>query len=772
MHDKEPGLGTSQQTVTPQQELQKALHTWLTKLHSRLRFLSQIEDSNSFANLISSLEKLQPQASEQQEASEQLKVNKKNSIELLLALDDFITKEKNLSLSIQFFIEKILKNCRFLIDNYRDTYAKYISLEETINQSNLTEDPKHLQIKLLDLNKEKKQLQKSPDFELTRITELTNDLEKFKLEQDRNFAHEIAMHEAKLKSFTQEFDKINEQAVMIEEELTFPIDQLEANLRIKQRKILHLEVDLYTLKQIHLDDIIKKLSSHLELENTRLKLLSELEGCDPIKILKTQIEHPKIKQEDLRTERKIKIDLTQNAQSLNVITEFLKDIIQLVPIKNNNIFNRFLEKISSILDLNSNKNGLEVKQVKTNEESTTPQEELIAFLQLNDAELIEHLKELAEEKQVEIAKLQFEKQRLEIVSKKNILNYQINELEEKIQTTKTDQHIFSILEDNNFLKPLIHLERLQKIADNTIHETVELQKQITEVEKQITDLKREGDKKDVAIVDSKLNKEKIKSREKIKILEKKKNKYILNLNAQFKDHNFQLQVEKAYRDQIQKEIKLLSEIKNREYLSKLAQNRRALRFNAIDRRLLIEEIENREINATREKEWKKIKHILNRTEVQLLENIIETSQNNNAQENIFFDSLKLQLINLKDQVEDTVWNKSGWGFFFKKVPDGIQKIRKIFNTIPFNISDLETTVEPNNLIMLSFFSEIYSLINQKNSSTKYLRSSAVKNFYQSLQEPLTQVNIQFSALNKPIVEMDKTTQPTCSTFPYSALIIN
>ncbi len=766
MHDKEPGLGTSQQTVTPQQELQKALHTWLTKLHSRLRFLSQIEDSNSFANLISSLEKLQPQA------SEQLKVNKKNSIELLLALDDFITKEKNLSLTIQFFIEKILKNCRFLIDNYRDTYAKYISLEETINQSNLTADPKHLQIKLLELNKEKKQLQKSSDFELTRITELTNDLEKFKLEQDRNFAHEIAMHEAKLKSFIQEFDEINEQAVIIEEELTFPIDQLEANLRIKQRKILRLKVDLYTLKQIHLDDIIKKLSSHLELENTRLKLLSELEGCDPIKILKTQIEHPKIKQEDLRTESKIKIDLIQNEENLNVITEFLKDIIQLVPIKNNNIFNRFLEKISSILDLNSNKNGLEVKQVKTNEESTTPQEELIAFLQLNDAELIEHLNELAEEKQAEIAKLQFEKQKLEIVSKKNILNYQINELEEKIQTTKTDQHIFSILEDNNFLKPLIHLERLQKIADNTIHETVELQKQITEVEKQITDLKREGDKKDVAIVDSKLNKEKIKSREKIKNLEKKKNKYILNLNAQFKDHNVQLQVEKAYRDQIQKEIKLLSEIKNREYLSKLTQNRRALRFNAIDRRLLIEEIENREINATREKEWKKIKRILNRTEVQLLENIIETSQNNNAQENIFFDSLKLQLINLKDQVEDTVWNKSGWGFFFKKVPDGIQKIRKIFNTIPFNISDLETTVEPNNLIMLSLFSEIYSLINQKNSSTKYLRSSAVKNFYQSLQQPLTQLNVQFSALNKPVVEMDKTTQPTCSTFPYSALIIN
>lgn len=116
-------------------------------------------------------------------------------------------------------------------------------------------------------------------------------------------------------------------------------------------------------------------------------------------------------------------------------------------------------------------------------------------MQLNDAELIEHLNELAEEKQAEIAKLQFEKQKLEIVSKKNILNYQINELEEKIQTTKTDQHIFSILEDNNFLKPLIHLERLQKIADNTIHETVELQKQITEVEKQITDLKREGDKK-------------------------------------------------------------------------------------------------------------------------------------------------------------------------------------------------------------------------------------------------------------------------------------
>lgn len=751
--DSEPIPEPSQQTENTQQE---ALQAWLLKIHNQLRFLSQIEHSIFFANVISSLDKeLQPEASE------------KNSIEFLLALGDFVEKEKKPSLSIQFFIQKILKNFRFLIDNYRDTYAKLISLEETINQSSLTEDPKQLQIALLDLTKEKKQLQKSldPDVELTRLIELTNDLEKFRLEYDRDFMHEIAMHEANLKSFTRELDQINEKIENIEKKLTFPIDQLETYLKINQRKLLHLEVDLYSLKQIRTDDIIKKLLSQLELENTRLTLLSELEECDPIKILKTQIEHPKTKQEDLRDENKIKKDLTQNAQNLNVITEFFKDIVQLVPIKNNNIIKNFLEKISSIQNLNLDKNALEAKQAKTNEESTTLQAEIIVFLQQNESELIEYLKKLAEDKQEEITELQIEKQNLEVLSKKNILKSQISELKEKIQATKTDQHIFSIIEDNNLLNPLIYLEKLQKVSDNTSHETVKLQKQIKEVEKLITDLERDNVKKDVAKLNSESNIKNNKFRKKIEILEKEKSKYIHDLNEQFKKRNVEIQVKKDYRKQIQKEINIIREIKTNLCLSKLSQNHRALRFNSIDIRRLTTKIEKQKINATRKKEWKNIKSILNRTEELLLQSIVETSKNNNIQENIFFYSLKIQLISLKEQVENTIWNKSGWGFFFKKVPDGIKKIREIFNTKPFNTSESETNVELNNLIMLSLFSEIYFLINQKNSSTQYLRSPALKNFYQSLQESLTQVNVQFSALKEPIVEMNNTTQPTCSTFP-------
>jgi DNA repair exonuclease SbcCD ATPase subunit len=705
--DSEPIPGPSQQTENTQQE---ALQAWLLKIHNQLRFLSQIEHSISFANLISSLDKeLQPEASE------------KNSIEFLLALDDFIEKEKNPSLSIQFFIQKILKSFRFLIDNYRDTYAKLISLEETINQSSLTEDSKQLQIALLDLIKEKKQLQKSllPDFELTRLIELTNDLEKFRFEYDRDFMHEIAIHEANLKSFTQELDQINEKIENIEEELIFPIDQLETYLKINQRKLSHLQVDLYSLKQIRTDNIIKKLLSHLELENTRLKLLSELEECDPIKILKAQIEHPKTKQEDLRTESKIKKDLTQNAQNLNVLTEFFKDIVQLVPIKNNNIIKNFLEKIQSILDLNSEKNALEAK---TNEENPTPQAELITFLQQNESELIEYLKELAEDKQKEITKLQIEKQNLEVLGKKNILNSQISELEEKIQSTKNDQHIYSIIEENNLLKPLIHLERLQKITDNTERDIKELQKQIN-----------------------------------------KKNKYHLDLIEQLKKQKSEQRVAEDYRNQIEKEINIIRDIKTTEWQSKLAQNQRAFRFNSIDTRHLTAEIEKQKINATRKKEWKNIKRILNRTEELLLQSIVETSKNNNTQENIFFDLLKIQLINLKEQVENTVWNKSGWGFFFKKVPDGIQKIRAIFNAKTFDTSESETNLELNKLIMLSIFSEIYLLIKQKNSSNQFFRSPAVKNFYQSVQETLTQVNNQFLALKEPDVEMHNTAQPTYST---------
>lgn len=733
----QPVPAPSQQTETPQQE---AIHAWLTKTHSQLRFLSQIEHSNSFANLISSLDldkALQPKSSA------------KDSIELLLALDDFVAKEKNSSLSIQF-IEKILKNCRSLIKEYRDRYAKLIPLEETINQSSLTEDLKQLQIKLLDLKKEEKQLQESldvnVDVELTPLIELTHDLEKFKLENDRDFIHEIAMHEVKLKSFTQDLDAINEQTTTSEEELTFPIDQLEANLRINQRKLYHLEVDLFTLKQIDIDHIIKKLSSHLYLKNTRLMLLSELEECEPLKILKTQIEHPNTKQEDLRTESKIKKDLIQNAKNLNAITEFFKDIIQLVPIKNNNIIKSFLEKIQSILNLNLDKNATEAKPAKSSEESTSPQEELIAFLQQNESEFNENLKELAKEKQAKIEKLQLEKQNLEIMSKKNILKNHITEVLEKIQTIKNDQHIFSIIEDYNLVNPLNYLKKLQETADDTEQKIKKFEKLIIEIKKQITDLEREIDKKNVTILDSELNKEKIKSCAKIKILEKKKNKYNLDLNEQIKERNVELQLEKDYRDQIQKEIKVIRDIKTKKFESTLAHNQRALRFNAID---------IRRINT-------KISHEIQRK--LLIEQIVNLSKENNTQsEQFFFDSLKAQLIDLKKQVENITWDKSGWGFFFKKVPDGIQKIRKIFNEKPLGTLEPKTNVESNNLTM-NIFSEIYFLIKQKNSSTQYLRSRAVKNFYQSLQESLTQVINQFLALNEPVVEMHDDTQPTCS-FP-------
>ena len=64
----------------------------------------------------------------------------------------------------------------------------------------------------------------------------------------------------------------------------------------------------------------------------------------------------------------------------------------------------------------------------------------------------------------------------------------------------------------------------------------------------------------------------------------------------------------------------------------------------------------------------------------LVEQIVNLSEENNIQpEQIFYDSMKAQLIDLEKQVKNIAWNKSGWGFFFKKVPDGIQKIRAIFN---------------------------------------------------------------------------------------------
>lgn len=748
MHDNEPVPGTSQQTETPQQE---DLHAWLTKTHSRLRFLSQIEHSAPLANLISSFDKkLQSEACE------------KTSIEFLLALDDFIAKEKDPSLSIQFFIEEILKNCRLLIDEYRDTYAKLISLEETVTQPSLTEDAKQLQIKLLDLNKEKKQLEKLllPDVELTRLIELTTDLKKFRLELDRDFKLEIAMHEAELKVHTQELDEINEQAAKIEEELTFPIDQLEANLRINQRKLYYSEGDLYTLKQIRIDDIIKKLLSQLELENTRLSLISELKECDPIKILKIQIEHPNTKQEDLRTESKIKKDLAQNAQTLDDITDFFKNIIQLVPINNNNIIKNFLKKIQSILNLNVDKNALETKQTKINEE-------LIDFLQLNESELIELLKKLTDDKQEEVEKLQIEKQNLKILGKKNKLKSQISEVEEKIQATKDDQYIFSILEDNNLINSLINLERLQKITDNTIREIDELQNQIAEIEKKITELEREDDKKDVAKLEFECNKKKINSRENITILKEKKIKLNFALKEQLENRKTEQKTKKVYGDPIEKVINRICDSKTQEWQNQSTQTQDELRKKEAAINTIMNEIEKQKSNSTHKEQEQLLNKKLNWQGDLLLQWIVKLSKEDNTQQkHNLFDSLKTQLIDLKKEVENPDWNKLGWGFFFKKVPDGIQKIRKIFDEIPFDTSESETNIEQNNFMMLSLFSEIYLLIKQKNSSTPCLRSSTVKKFYQSLQKSLTQINNQFLALQEPDVEMHDAAQPTCSTFPH------
>ncbi|KAF5271611.1 hypothetical protein FQR65_LT05232 [Abscondita terminalis] len=698
---------------------------------------TNIERSVSFANLISSLD-----------TELLLEASKKNSIELLLALDDFITKEKNPSLSIQFFIEKILKNCRSLIDNYHDTSAKLLSLKETVNQLSLTEDPKQLQIKLLDLIKEKQQLSKPlpPEVILTRLEELTNDLKKFRFEHDRDFMHEIAMHEAELKAYTQELEEINEQATQIEEELTFPIEHLQTNLKIKQRALYHLEVEKYTLKKISIGDIIEKLLSQLELENTRISLIAEHEECDPIKILKKQIEHPKTKQEDLRTESKINKDLTQNAHNLNVITESFKDIIQLVSIKNNNIIKIFLERIKTTLNFNIDKNALEAKQTKANDANTTLQEELVTFLLQNESELIQHFKELAEDKQEGIEKLQIEKQNLEMLDKKNKLKSQISEVEEKIQTTKNDQRIFSIIKDNNLLQLLIYLERLQKFTDNTFHEIDKLQTQITALEKQITELEREADKKDATKLDAEWNKEKIKSRAKIKIL---KNKFNLALNEQLKIQKTNQQVAEDYNQKIKEDINIIRNLKTQEWHSQLTQDESVLQSNAMSIELLTVEIEKHKKNATWKREWQSAKSTLDEIETLLLKNVVETSTNDDNQENKFFVELKVQLEDLKKQVENPIWNKLGWGFFFKKIPDGIQKIRAIFNTKQFDTLEPETNVAQNNLMMLNIFSEIYPLIRQKKFSTHCLRSPTVKNFYHSFHESLTQVNNQFLALKEP-----------------------
>lgn len=791
--DSEPVPGPSQQTISSQEDLQD----WLIKTRNQLLFLSEQEHSNSFTLLVSTLNK-----------ELLLEASEKNCIEFLLALDDFSSKDPHILLATQFFIEKNLKKTRFLIDHYRDYSSQLGFYTENLNPAHLSEDLKNLQDELQQLKKEKNQLEKSQqiDSHIIHLTELTRDFEKLRVEQHRDFEAETVHHEATLETYKQELETIESTIESNEKEWVIPFEQVEVDIQLNRKKLFNLQGDLYFLQQLEkqienqennqedtltLDTKLLRLSY---LEEVRLGLITELENFDSISILKKIIEEPNSNLEQLRTENKIRTEFKTNSKDLNAIIEDLKDILNFFSIDSFTIINIFLTKIKFILSLFSDIRDLEEKTIeiskqirknqakfiddveenKTIKDLTTQfginkdrfnslhvqytqiQKELFIFLETNCFELKKIIKEIIDIKTTETIQLQNKQLILELLIKRNGLINQIDELEEKIHAIKNDQKIFKLLKDHKMLENLILLERLQKKADETTQKIERLYTQITELENNITELKKDMDPSKFQL-----------NNKKIKNLENKKIEFYANLNKLQEEQQCEIQLEISYRKPVESTINHIRNNQTSKCPILLSQKERSLRFNLLETKRLNQKIEKLKNNAAKNKQDIKIKQNLDRIEKLLFKSCLESTQRSISEERIFFQALKAQLISLKDQVDNQNWNKSGWGFFYKKIPDGIKKIRTIYNKYTLDHTGTEIEDGQEKLMLLSLFSEIYFLLNKKTSTNSFFRSRAVQDLYQSLQTSTNHINCRFFALQNPVAEKNDNSQPTCSTFSHS-----
>lgn len=565
-------------------------------------------------------------------------------------------------------------------------------------------------------------------------------------------------------------------------------DQVDVELKLNQRKISNLKSDLHFLekfeKQIDLSEINEVFLTLLNLENTRLKLISEWEEFDPVEVLLEEIKEPNTELVKLSTEKGITTDLFKNNKSINVITETLEDILNFFSTHGKDSIGTFVIKVKSILAIISDKRKIEAKIIKlvkliknTKSEDTFKPlfeqyeinkdlsnriredyslnlDKICEFLQKNKRELKKDIKQLIYLKKHKITQLLNKKSILELMAEKINLINKIIELKEKIQVIKTEKQAFKLLKDHHLLEKLVLVEKLQNKSANTIQEIDQLLKKIAQFEKNIKELQKDNDSSTVQA-----------NKVKILNLKKKKTQSSNDLNYLTDQQKSEIEAEKRLRDPIEK---ILNNIKNTQTLNcpiKLLQNERSLRFNLLETTRLIKDIEKLKDNALKNKQHSKIKAKQEQIENQIFQVIQDFSGNQlpTSTDNLFFENLKTQLYALKAQIENPNWNKSGWGFFYKKVPDGIQKLRAIFNGDTFIHLESEHDEGLKKLILLSVFSKINTVIDKKNTTSNFYRCRAVNDLYQTSKMLLNPINIEFFTLRNSVTEINENaTQPTCS----------
>ncbi len=769
----EPVPGCSRQT----ENRQDALQGWLEETYSRLFFLSKNESSASFISFVSLLKDKQ----DQRETIE------KSIIEFLLALNKFYCNSPSLLLPTHHFIKNLFDKYRLLIDDHRAFSANFSKLREIPDQSKKIEAMETLRQEIENLEKEKAALlKKQEELNLEQLTELTNDLKKFKSERSRNFPHEIALNKKQLEDCK---TKLAEISKGIRRKLSFAEkQQLVPNIKLKSRNILNLEIEL---EQI--DEMLEKLdqfrSSNIidqqkQLEEEREKLRLKKNNIDPEAIVRQQLESNSLA--TVGSEKvKIETALEENRLELEKLTALIRNLANLTPTNDSYKLNAFIKKINANLSLAFDKKKREEEQEKikaqykiiekelaeidkelgeaensgskkdrnleqritllaqkkskleddkreldgqlalkkelldsVREAYYANQEELITLLDEEEPALINLIKQLLEKKRIEskesIIELTKEKKELELFEKKNRLDEEKRELEKQLCKIEKDESVWSRLAGGKLIRILGYREVLQARLNESENKLDKLEKKLDKLEKKLEELKEKFAKllrdsgKDINKCRNDIHKCETDLKEQIEGLQVLKN------------------VDKQYREQTERIINEQRECN----LLELQQNEESLQSNS------------QKINRLKEQiEWLEAKERVKEVEDRLLQTVVASLEDNNTTaqpENLLCNSFTVVLRELKEQVDGAEWDTHGWGFFCKKVPDGIQKIRLLLNQV-FNDLSLDgggLQHYEQNLFMLSRFSDIYRLIKQKNSSKKCLRSSGVKRLYQSVEQRL------------------------------------
>ncbi|MFM2323120.1 MAG: hypothetical protein RLZZ225_1273 [Pseudomonadota bacterium] len=296
-----------------------------------------------------------------------------------------------------------------------------------------------------------------------------------------------------------------------------------------------------------------------------------------------------------------------------------------------------------------------------------------------------------------------------------------------------------MLVDCGLVKILSLMDELEELLKESGEKIKELEEKINKLESKLREIKEKcyklkrkyyEDKEKHDKEGVKYYKEKENFYKEEEIFYKEKEKYLTKIDEcvtellkNEKEFHDGEAAQETYRSQVEC---IINEIKSGARL-RLQQNAREIRFNSMDTRRLVVKIERQKL---RDKQGK-LKDLL-------LQNVVKSSQDNDTRraqaEKFFFDYFIASFRDLKEQVNRSEWNKHGWGFFRKKVPDGIQKVRLLLDKMP--LENIDSAYHERHLLMLSYFSDIYHLMKQKNSSKKCLRSATVKRFYQLIEQSL------------------------------------